>query len=374
MATRRERVFISYAREDERWALRVGKQMMRLGFEVELDKWSWRGGDDFVERMNTALTKANIVVSIWSKSYFRPERWSLNEATAALCLTKGTPKRLIPIVVEGVEIPPLLKSLVTISLVGLCENAAIESLRRGLGTRGGWAETELIQPTESSQPGSVQVTFPGDGSGLSPARTQIWLPPNIESQIETTVAESSALLKELGQSDTEPIYIEQIAADVGDLARAYNWTPPDQILSRGREVRRRILEELRRNRNPAQLRDLFLVAARIQGILSYAILDLGHSKASADIARSALFLADRAGHNETIAWVRGTQALIARYDNRDVEALAFIEKGLRLGVEGSALARLHSGAAHSYAKFGDVERTKLHLRNSENVIDDDSPL
>lgn len=90
MATRRERVFISYAREDERWALWVGKQMMRLGFEIELDKWSWRGGDDFVERMNTALTKANIVVSIWSKSYFRPERWSLNEATAALCLTKGT--------------------------------------------------------------------------------------------------------------------------------------------------------------------------------------------------------------------------------------------------------------------------------------------
>jgi TIR domain len=51
MAARREGVFVSYAREDERWALWVGKQMMRFGFDVELDKWSWRGGDDFVERM-----------------------------------------------------------------------------------------------------------------------------------------------------------------------------------------------------------------------------------------------------------------------------------------------------------------------------------
>jgi hypothetical protein len=219
------------------------------------------------------------------------------------------------------------------------------------------------------------LTFPGpDDSGLSPIFTRIWLPPKIESQIETTVTESSALLKELSQGDTEQIYIEQAAADVGNLARAYNWTPPDQILSRGREIRQRIFEELRRNRNPAQLRDLFLVAAQIQCVLSYATLDLGHSKASADLARSALFLANRAGHNETIAWVRGTQALIARYDNRDAEALEFIEKGLRLGVKGSALARLHSGAAHSYAKFGDLEHTKLHLQNSENSIDDDSPL
>jgi hypothetical protein len=200
-----------------------------------------------------------------------------------LCLTKSTAKRLIPIVVESVEIPPLLKSLVTISLVSLRENVAIESLCRGLGVRGDSVKYVPVQPTDSSQSGSVKITFPGLGHpGLSPIRTRISLPPNIESQIETTVAESSALLKELSQGDTEPIYIEQIAADVGDLARAYNWTSPDQILPRGREIRHRILEGLRRNRNPAQLRDLFLVAAQIQEVLSYATLDLGHSKASSE--------------------------------------------------------------------------------------------
>jgi hypothetical protein len=71
MAARREGVFVSYAREDERWALWIGNQMMTLGFDVELDKWSWRGGDDFVARMNATLAKADVVVSIWSKSYFQ---------------------------------------------------------------------------------------------------------------------------------------------------------------------------------------------------------------------------------------------------------------------------------------------------------------
>jgi hypothetical protein len=82
---------------------------------------------------------------------------------------------------------------------------------------------------------------------------------------------------------------------------------------------------------------------------------LGHSAAALTHAQAAWVCAERIDSNELRAWVRGTESLISRFDQRyeDAEQLAW--DGLRYRVRGTGRLRLLAGVAQCRANLGDSD-------------------
>ncbi|MER6470374.1 FxSxx-COOH system tetratricopeptide repeat protein [Streptomyces collinus] len=148
-----QRFFVSYAGPDRVWAEWVGWQLKRAGIEVELDRWDWRTGDDFVQRMNLALDRADGVVALFSKNYFAAGRWTKEEWSATLAV-RG---RLVPVAIEPLteaDIPVLLAGRLRKDLHGLDEAGAM---------------TALLEAVHGPIPPAGPVPFPSADSANSDA-------------------------------------------------------------------------------------------------------------------------------------------------------------------------------------------------------------
>lgn len=84
MSDSSEPIFISYAGPDKEWAEWVAWHLQENGYRVELDRWHWRTGDDFVTKMSRALDQASAVVAVFSPRYFEAGRYTEEEWTSAI--------------------------------------------------------------------------------------------------------------------------------------------------------------------------------------------------------------------------------------------------------------------------------------------------
>ncbi|MGQ4438436.1 FxSxx-COOH system tetratricopeptide repeat protein [Streptomyces violaceoruber] len=147
-----QRIFLSYAGPDQAWAEWVGWQLQQAGHQVELDRWHLRTGDDFVQKMNLALGKADAVVALFSRHYFEPKRWTREEWSAAVAL-RG---RLVPVAIELLnddDIPALLAGTLRTDVHGLDEAAATSA---------------LLEAVHGPVPPTGPVDFPGAASADAP--------------------------------------------------------------------------------------------------------------------------------------------------------------------------------------------------------------
>ncbi|MEU9913671.1 toll/interleukin-1 receptor domain-containing protein [Streptomyces sp. NPDC051001] len=127
MSDSSEPIFISYAGPDNGWAEWVAWNLQENGYRVELDRWNWRTGDDFVTKMNNALDQASAVVAVFSPRYFEAGRYTEEEWTSVVA-RRG---RFIPLVVEPLEsgqVPAILAPRLRKDLHGLSEPDALKAL------------------------------------------------------------------------------------------------------------------------------------------------------------------------------------------------------------------------------------------------------
>ncbi|MCL6734663.1 toll/interleukin-1 receptor domain-containing protein [Streptomyces neyagawaensis] len=125
-------IYVSYAAPDRVWAEWVAWQLQQAGHQVLIDVWDWHAGDDFVEAMTRGLAQADVLVALFSNSYFEPGRWTGTEIEAALA--QG--KRLIPLAIEHVphdSIPDNLAKRLRRDLWGLDEAAAAAAVLEAVG-------------------------------------------------------------------------------------------------------------------------------------------------------------------------------------------------------------------------------------------------
>jgi hypothetical protein len=118
----RDRLFISFAGPDTVSAEWVAWCLRDDGFEVELDT-DWAAGDNFVTRMGLALKRADRVIALFSAAYFEPGRFTEDEWTAVVA-HRNRAGRLIPLRLEEVEPPEILRPLIRRDLFGIGEDAA----------------------------------------------------------------------------------------------------------------------------------------------------------------------------------------------------------------------------------------------------------
>lgn len=177
-----------------------------------------------------------------------------------------------------------------------------------------------------------------------------------------TAHESESLLSSI--SDGHDLDLLQEA--VSQLGATYVTNPPILILKQCSAIRRDLLRLRSVSAlHPGQLSDLYVAIARASGVLAYAALDLGDADSAATHSALVWRMAERAGDNELRAWGRGTQSLIARFNQEYVKAQLLAENGLSYAKAGQAKLRLIYGAAQSAANQGNAERTLELIRNAE---------
>lgn len=137
------------------------------------------------------------------------------------------------------------------------------------------------------------------------------------------------------------------------LAVTYLSSPPAPMLIEAVELRAELLRRLHQHDyRSRQASDLLMTLGRVQGVLSYAALDLGRPDAAMTHATAAWMCGERIGSNELRAWVRGTQSLISRFDQHYVAAEQLALTGLQYPVVGTGRLRLLAGLAQSRANLG----------------------
>ncbi|WP_327116554.1 hypothetical protein OHB12_04930 [Nocardia sp. NBC_01730] len=136
----------------------------------------------------------------------------------------------------------------------------------------------------------------------------------------------------------------------------------------GEQLRDRAFSLLEGRQAPGQTRELYYTAAALCAVLSNASFDLGNFAAAETQARTAYLAAELAGHNGLRAWIRGTQALIAYWDDRPRAAVDLAEDGWRYMPEnGTARVRLACIEARARARLRDRQSTDDALLRAEQA-------
>jgi len=140
------------------------------------------------------------------------------------------------------------------------------------------------------------------------------------------------------------------------------------MLKQGLTIRRELLRRMSTAALPPdRLSDFYVAIGRASGVAAYAALDLGDHAAAAIHGEAVWRMADLAGDNELRAWGRGTQSLIARFNQEFVRAQLFAEEGLRYAPAGPSRARLICAAAQCAANQGDAERAFELIADAETT-------
>jgi TIR domain len=103
------RVFISYSRDDLKFADQLDAALDACGFECLIDRHDISGGEDWKRRLGNLISDADTVVVVLSPSSARSEicAWEVEEAARLN-------KRILPVIcrpLEGVSPPPRLRDL-----------------------------------------------------------------------------------------------------------------------------------------------------------------------------------------------------------------------------------------------------------------------
>src|SRR6266851_4469201 len=106
-------VFISYAHADAAWVRTLAGNLHQAGLEVFYDEWRIEHGDLLVHKLDQGiLTSRNGILVVSPASLSRP--YVQAEYAAMMRRALAGKQRLIPVLLEDAELPPLLSTLVPV--------------------------------------------------------------------------------------------------------------------------------------------------------------------------------------------------------------------------------------------------------------------
>ncbi|MGH3989339.1 MAG: hypothetical protein ACRDTZ_18825, partial [Pseudonocardiaceae bacterium] len=249
-------------------------------------------------------------------------------------------------------------------LDGLPHPAACRVLEQMFGES---AERLFGPPEPASEAEVTTVEVPGpvpvDGEPVEDLAAQ--------REVAMAAAESARFGQFAEQSNVGPHTLEQFRADLVRIVTTYPNRPVYPMFVELRTLRNRAFELLEGRQYPEQSRELYLVAGVLCGVLANASFDLGWLPAAETQARTAFLCAELAGNNALRAWVRGTQSLVAYWDERPRAAVDLAADGWRYVPEtGTARVRLAAIEARAHARLRDQRATENALARAEQARDE----
>lgn len=220
-----------------------------------------------------------------------------------------------------------------------------------------------------------QLLRPWDGSAAVDEPTGLVIAtgqPHADKELIHMAAQRArSFALSASQIDLTPDVMEQVHADVQQLAMDYPQRPLSEFLPSLVQCQDTIYTLLERQRRPAQARQLYFLAGVTGGLLAKASHDMADPHAALTQARTAFVCAENADHNGLRAWLRGLQALVSYWAGRTRESLRYAQSG----ADFAALARsttsvwLPVSEARAWAALGNVEQARAAIERAEAAWD-----
>ena len=197
--------FISYRGIDRPWAEWIAWEIEEAGYEVIIQAWDFRPGDDFVLEMHEASEKAERTIAVLSPDYLTSD-FTRIQFTSAIAQGK-----LLPVRVKDYDPKGLLSPIAYIDLVNRDQDAAKDILLAGISGDRAKPKSKPVFP------GSVQHTVPKP-SGFPGALPPIWNLPNLRNPNFTG---RGSLLEDLREALTsgKPAAVTQAIAGLGGVGK-----------------------------------------------------------------------------------------------------------------------------------------------------------
>ncbi|MEU6191480.1 hypothetical protein [Nocardia sp. NPDC047038] len=170
--------------------------------------------------------------------------------------------------------------------------------------------------------------------------------------------EDSARWIKRGAGGVDKNVLDQLHADVANLAGQYLVKAPLELIPDLTSLRRDVFDMLDARQRPRYLPDLYLIAGQVCALMAHACADLGRAYDADTHARTAWFAADYAEDQHLRAYVRWVQANVAYWSSDYGRAAQYAKSGLADMTDDSTRLRLASQLARAEAARGD-ERAAL---------------
>ncbi|MGH3808662.1 MAG: hypothetical protein ACRDRU_18950 [Pseudonocardiaceae bacterium] len=181
----------------------------------------------------------------------------------------------------------------------------------------------------------------------------------IREEVLVAAEESAQFHRWSATTNVDDDVLEQMTADVAELARREQIDPPAMLFSSLLGARDDVFRLIAGRQQPRHTVSLYKIAGQLCGLLSITTFDLGHPHAANTHARTALHCVEVSGYTPLRAFVRYVQSNMAYWDGRYDEAAQLVESALPDASSGTALLRLASQQARIHAarrQPGDVSR------------------
>lgn len=152
--------FISHNRVDRSWAEWIAWQLETAGYEVILQEWDFRPGENFIARMEQALSEVTCTIVVLSPSYLSGSYSELEWISELVVDPTSRRQRLLIVRVRPCEPPRLLRGIIRIDLDGLDEPGAVEMLLAGVVRGRAKPDIAPTFPSEDSAEASESTPFP----------------------------------------------------------------------------------------------------------------------------------------------------------------------------------------------------------------------
>ena len=224
--------------------------------------------------------------------------------------------------------------------------------RHLLAARDGDSGAEAAGPLRDPGGGILQAAGHGDGG---------------VDLIATAAAAARGHAEQAAVTGIGPGTVEQFAADVARLSRAYVGAPPLPLFAAMHRELALVQVALDGKVYPDQARELNFLAGALCGLMANASLDVGREEAAEDLARAAWTYGRIIGNGPLMAWARGTQALAAIWDQRYSDAARYAEHGLAHDPAGVSAVRLHAIHARALADCGKPAEAHAAMMAAQNA-------
>jgi hypothetical protein len=152
--------------------------------------------------------------------------------------------------------------------------------------------------------------------------------PDTADLVTTAAAQSTAWGRRQESQRLGPLALEGLRIQVESLATAYVHRPMESVIRDLVALRNMLFDQLAEP-DPAQTRELYLLAGVACAILGHASGNLGFLPAAHDQAQTALICAEKAGHPTLSAWAIGVRALQCEWNGRPQDTLSLVARAMR---------------------------------------------
>lgn len=175
----------------------------------------------------------------------------------------------------------------------------------------------------------------------------------------------------LEASDIGPKTLDQLSSAVKKLGVKYLHVHLIKTLKEASLMRQYVMRLIDGKLTLTHRKQLYSIAGWLTALVGLVSFDNGEGSALVDgHLQTALNIADETGHTDLTAWIRGTQALAATFDNRPQIAIEAAQAGRRSAARDSIMmVRLLALEARAHAFLGDRMESEKCLALTERAFD-----